>query len=492
MAHLAVDLGASGGKLYVGAVADGSFTVDRVARFDNRPIEQAGRYVWDLDTIHREVTAGIRTAVADHDIETVAVDTWGVDFGLLADGDPVEAPYAYRDPNLASTVETITDTVGRYELFERTGINHWNIPNTLWQYHYLASERPGVLSRANRLVMMPQLVATLLGAELCGEPTIASTSQMLDPRTREWDRGLLERLDLPTELLPTLADPGTTIGSLAGEDVDIVLPASHDTAGAVAALPLSGDASAFLSTGTWFIVGLELDDPLLSREAFDLGASNELGAGDTVRLVSNVNGFFLLEEAREAWAGEEEGSRPGYEALLDAARTATADALVNPDDPLFGIEGSMPDRIRRYCRSTGQPVPDSRGAVVRVIIESLAVKVAVTLTDLLSAAGESADRLHVGGGGVRNDLFCRRLAAAVDRPVRAGPTDATAVGNVLVQAVATGALDDLAAGRRMVGETMPPTRYEPRAGADAGLPGRGSRERMRQLCAETVGDRSTG
>jgi rhamnulokinase len=497
MAHLAVDLGASGGKLYVGAVADGSFTVEQVARFDNRPVERAGRYVWDLEAIHEAVRAGVRTAITRYDIETVAVDTWGVDFGLLADGEPVEAPYAYRDPSLESTVDAITETVGRYELFERTGINHWNIPNTLWQYHYLASERPDVLSRADRLVMMPQLVATLLGADPCGEPTIASTSQMLDPRTREWDRGLLERLGLPTDLLPTLADPGTTVGSLAGhrQDVDIVLPASHDTAGAVAALPLSDGASAFLSTGTWFIVGLELEEPLLTREAFELGASNELGAGGTVRLVSNVNGFFLLEEAREAWASE--GGRPDYGALVDAARSASTDALVNPDDPLFGIEGSMPDRIRTYCRSTGQPVPDTRGEVVRVIVESLAAKVAVTLADLLRAAGESVDRLHVGGGGVRNELFCRRLASAVDRPVRAGPADATAVGNVLVQAIAAGGLEDLAAGRGLVAEAMSLSTYEPGAngpgaGVEGGPASDRARERMRQLCAETVGDRETG
>jgi rhamnulokinase len=482
MSHLAVDLGASGGKVYLGTVDGGTIDIEAIGRFDNRPVERNGRYVWDLPKLLGSLKREVDAAVERRDVETIAVDTWGVDFGLLADGEPVSEPYSYRDPDLESTIDAITQQVSRFELFRRTGINHWNLPNTLWQYHFLATERPDLLSQADQLVMMPQLVASRLGARPTCEPTIASTTQMLDPTTGAWDRALLERLELPTEPLPELERPGTTVGTLTGTDVDIVLPASHDTASAVAGLPLDSGTSAFLSTGTWFIVGLELDTPVLTRDAFDLGASNELGADDTVRFLSNINGFFLLEECRESWA--DGGGRPAYAGLLSAAADADVDALVNPDDPLFGIEGAMPDRIRKYCRATGQAVPETRGAIVWVIVRSLATKAAIRLEDLCTAAGESIDRLYLGGGGVRNELFCQQLATAVELPVYAGAADATAVGNILLQATAAGTLPDLAAGRRLVAEATPPTEYRPTTATSSGP----ARDRMRDLCDRTVGD----
>ncbi|GGJ01640.1 rhamnulokinase [Halobellus salinus] len=467
--------------MYIGTVNDGGITIDPVGRFENRPVERGGRYVWDLDRLLENLRQEIDTVLDSRDVDTIAVDTWGVDFGLLADGEPLADPYSYRDPKLDATIGEITEAVSRFELFRRTGINHWNLPNTLWQYHHLATEQPDLLAQADRLVMMPQLIATQLGARLTGEPTIASTTQMLDPQTREWDRQLLDRLGLPTEPLPDLKPAGTTIGTLATADVDIVLPASHDTASAVAGLPLD-DGSAFLSTGTWFIVGLELDSPVLTREAFEIGASNELGANDTVRFLSNINGFFLLEECREHWAAD--GDRPDYDTLLAAAAEATTDAVVNPDDPLFGIEGAMPDRIRRYCRQTDQPAPETRGAVVRVIVRSLATKAALQLADLTTAAGTSIDRLYLGGGGVRNDLFCHHLAAAVDLPVYAGAADATAVGNILLQAVAAGTVSNLTAGRRLVAEGLPLREYKPPTDVSA----EAARDRMRGLCDRTIGD----
>jgi rhamnulokinase len=491
MAHLAADLGANGGTVYLGEFGDGSVEVREVHRFDNRPVERDGRYVWDVEALVDGVVEGIVRGDEVATLDSVAVDTWGLDFGLVADGDLLRTPYSYRDPALSSTVDDLLATVSRREVFEATGINHWNTPNTLWQYHYLATEEPELLSRADHLLLTPQLLSQRLGGRPAAEATIASTTQMLDPGRREWATDLVERLDLPTGPLPPVEDPGGSLGRLdddvAGRldsDPDLRLTASHDTASAVAALPLDDDR-AFVSTGTWFIVGVERDEPDRSRAAFEAGASNELGVGGTVRFLKNVNGFFLLEECREAWAGSD--GPTDYDDLIAAARAADPfGPLVNPDDPLFGIEGEMPERIRRYCRETGQTPPTTRGETTRCIVESLAAATAVTVDGLLDVAGADADRLALGGGGVRNPLFCDLLASAADRRVVAGPAEATAVGNLLTQAVAAGTVADVDAGRRLVERTVDLDTYHPDPETSAEW--ERARRRLRDLRERTVGD----
>lgn len=465
MAHLAVDLGANGGKVYLGGFDDG-FTIREVHRFANRPVARDGRYYWELDRLRDDVIDGIELADELGDLETVGIDTWGLDFGLLADGELLQQPYSYRDPALTSTRDATLQEVSKRELFEATGINHWNTPNTLWQYQYLATEEPGLLERADRLLFTPQLLAQQLGGRPAGERTIASTSQMLDPRTADWAEELLARLDLPVEPLPPVESPGSSLGGLAADIDDrlesspeLLLPASHDTASAVAGLPMT-DADAFISTGTWFIPGVELDAPRIDDAAFAIEASNELGVDGTVRFLRNLTGFFLLEECREAWRAA--GRPVAFDDLIAAAREAEPfGPLVDPDSDRFGIQGNMQPLIREFCVRTGQAVPAGEGEMTRCILESLAAKTALVVEELLDVADAGSGPLHLGGGGVRNELFCELLASALGRRVVAGPADATAVGNLLTQAVEAGRLDGIEEGRRLVSEAFEPTEYEP-------------------------------
>lgn len=467
MHHVAIDVGASGGTVYLGRVTDSVFAVEEVHRFDNYPVERDGRYVWDLDALRAAIADGLRAADDKAGgFDTVGVDTWGLDFGLLRDGEVLRNPVSYRDQNATATRDELFEAIGKRRLFETTGVTNWNTPNTLWQLHTLAHEEPDLLDRADRLLMMPQLLSRLLGGRPAGEVTIASTTQMVDPERRDWVTDLLEALSLPTDVLPSLAEPGERLGSVAADIAadlsttpELVTTASHDTASAVAGLPLSDDA-AFLNTGSWFILGVERDEPLRTDAAYEMALSNELGVDGTVRLLKNVNGFFILEECRNAW--REAGKPVEYDYLLDSARDAPSRvALVDPDDETFGIEGSMPDRLRSYCRDTDQPVPDGQGESVRCLIESLVTKTALVLDDLAAVTGSEPSSVALGGGGVRNGLFCQLLADATGRPVRAGPVEATAMGNVLTQAVTFGTLPDVETGRRLVADEFSPRTYEP-------------------------------
>lgn len=467
--YLSVDIGANGGKMYTGRVGDDQVELTEVHRFDNRPVERDGRYVWDVPHLTAEVVAGIERAdSAAEDLSSVAIDTWGVDMGLFDGDELVQPPYAYRDTRTSSTKDELLAAASKREIFDATGLNHWNAECTLWQYHYLSREEPAALDAADRVAMMPQTIAAHLGGRPTSEATIASTTQMLDPRTRDWARAFLRRLDLPVDPLPEVEPIGTSLGSLSPEvrrridaDPELLLPASHDTAAAVAAMPLDEDNRAFLSTGTVFIAGVELDAPNLSTAAFEVGASNELGPEGTVRFLRNMNnGFFLLEECREVW--KRRGKTYSYGELLEGARKAAPfRSLLDPDDRVFSTVGDMPAKIARYCEETGQPVPGNEGEMTRCILETLAANTGLLLEDLLSVAGDS-DRVHVGGGGVRNELFCQMVADATERPVVAGPVEAAAVGNLFTQARADGLVDDLADWRGLVERSIEFRRYEPR------------------------------
>ncbi|MDG5761953.1 rhamnulokinase [Natronococcus sp. A-GB1] len=482
---VAIDIGASGGTVYLGRLSSSTFKLEEVDRFENAPVEADGRYVWDLQALQEQMIEGIQAADQRADgIDAIGIDTWGLDFGLTRNGTVLRDPTSYRDPEATAAKNELFETVGKRRLFEATGITNWNTPNTLWQLYTLAREDPSLLERADELLMMPQLLSTLLGGRAAGEVTIASTTQMVDPDRQEWACDLLAELSLPTELLPDLESPGARLGPVNTEVAaslsttpELVMPASHDTASAVAGLPLTDDA-AFLSTGSWFLFGVERSDPLVTDAAFELSLSNELGADGTVRLLKNITGFFLLEECRNAW--HDAGEPTAYGHLLRAAQSAEPmRSLVDPDAEEFGIEGSMPAKIRSYCRRTGQPVPAGQGEVVRCLLESLAAKTALVFDELGDVVEAPPKRIVLGGGGVRNELFCQLLADATGRSVQAGPVEATAIGNVLTQAIALDVVPDLETGRELVAEQFEPRTYEP-AGTDKWGP---AKERMGDLVA---------
>lgn len=482
---VAIDIGASGGTVYLGRLTASTFELEEVERFENAPVEADGRYVWDLEALRERMVAGLRAADQRADgIDAVGIDTWGLDFGLVRDGTVLRDPTSYRDPEATAAKDELIETVGKRRLFEATGITNWNTPNTLWQLYTLAREEPSLLKQADELLMMPQLLSTLLGGRAAGEVTIASTTQMVDPNCQEWARDLLAELSLPTGLLPDLEPPGARLGPVDPEIAaslsrtpELVTTASHDTASAVAGLPLTDDA-AFLSTGSWFLFGVERREPLVTDAAFELSLSNELGADGTVRLLKNVTGFFLLEECRNAW--RDAGKTVEYEHLLQAARSAAPTrSLVDPDAEEFGIEGSMPSKIRSYCRRTEQPIPSEKGEVVRCLLESLAAKTALVFDELGTVMATPPKRIVLGGGGVRNELFCQLLADATGRPVQAGPIEATAIGNVLTQAIALEVVPDLETGRKLIAKQFEPRTYEP-ASTDEWGP---AKERMADLVA---------
>ncbi|MFU1783599.1 rhamnulokinase [Haloarcula japonica] len=472
MNHVAIDIGASGGTVFLGEVTQSSFDVREVHRFDNRPVERDGRYVWNVEALVDHIGDGIRAADDPADgLDTVGIDTWGLDFGLLADGELLRDPVSYRDPESTATREQVFEAVGKRRLFDATGITNWNTPNTLWQLHTLAEREPELLEQSDGLLMMPQLLSAELGGRPAGEVTIASTTQMVDPERRAWATDLLDELSVPSDILPTLSEAGQRLGTVDDDVVsdlastpEIVTPASHDTAAAVAGLPLVEDA-AFLNTGSWFVLGVERDEPVRTEAAFEQAVSNELGVDGSVRLLKNINGFFLLEECREAW--RDAGQPVDYETLLSAAEKAQPrTALVDTDADSFGIDEPMPDQIRAYCRRTDQPLPTGQGGIVRCLLDSLAAKTALELDALAAVVEDSPSRIVLGGGGVRNELFCQLLADATDRPVSTGPVEATAVGNVLTQAVATGTVPDIETGRQLVESAFETTTYEPQAGGE--------------------------
>lgn len=462
-----MDLGASGGKVYLGEIADG-LEIREIHRFDNWSVKVENRYVWNIERLVEEIIHGIRKAEkAEGPIDSIAVDTWGVDFGLLKNGELLCRPYSYRDPRLSSTFPTILEKVTKKEIYESTGITHWKLPNSLLQYHYLSRREPKLLQSADKIIMIPQLISSELGGEVCGEETVASTTQMLNLKTRTWARKLLEKLDLPIEKLPEIKEPGTKIGKVKSENIqridtrpEILLPASHDTASAVAGMPLTDGNKAFLSTGSWFIVGLELKNPILTEKAFKAGASNEVGIEETSRFLKNITGFYLLEECRREW--KREGENPQYDKLLKKASNAKRfSALIDPDNEILTTKGEMTKKLASYCEKTGQGPPKEKGEIVRCLLESLSLKTAITLEDLMEVAGVSSSCLHLGGGGVRNEIFCQMLSSATQMPVYAGPIEAAAVGNILIQSKAYGEIKNVEKGRKLVQNNLRIQKYEP-------------------------------
>jgi len=452
--YAAVDLGATSGRVVRGSLDGGRVELEEVHRFDNRPVRLPDGLRWNLLHLFTETLAGLRRA---GELAGVGVDTWGVDYALLDGEDRVLGlPFHYRDDRTDGMVERAFERVPAERLYAATGIQTMPI-NTVFQL--LADESSAALQAAQRIALVPDLLALWLCGELANERTNASTTGLLDARRGEWASELIGALGLPERLFGPLAEPGTELGPLlAHHDLGatpVYAVASHDTASAFAAVPVDEHA-AVLSSGTWSLLGLELPEPVLSDAARDATLTNERGIDGTTRLLKNVMGLWLLEESRHAW------DDASYEELHRLAAEAEPDVpLFDPDDDAFLRPGDMPARIAAACERTGQPAPDGVGATVRSILVSLACKYRWTLERLEAVSGREVRRIHVIGGGARNGLLCRLTADLCGREVLAGPVEATALGNVLVQARGAGELASLAELRGAAAASAEPKLHEP-------------------------------
>ena len=465
--HLAIDLGAESGRALLGRFDGGRLSFTEVRRFPNTPIADASTLRWDVQALRGE----IHQAVADTRdvISSIGVDAWGCDYALLDHrGDLVERPYHYRDHRTDQAMASAFARVPREEIYGTTGIQFLPF-NTLFQLHVARTREPEVLERAAALVTIPDLMHYWLTGRIACEYTNATTTQCVDAGTRKWATALLQRMDLPARLFGPMVEAGTPLGPLRLPGgiacaVDVVAPASHDTGSAVAAVRASGE-TAFLSSGTWSLLGIELPGPVISNRARDLNFTNEGGVLGTTRLLKNIAGLWLLQACRRDWAARD-GALSYDEIVARAAQAAPIQravpgAMIDPDDPAFLNPANMTEAIADSCRRTGQPVPADAGTFARTIFESLALKYRVVLESLEELIGRPITTIRVIGGGARNRLLNRLVADATGRIVIAGPVEATALGNLAMQLLATGQVATLDEVRDVIECSFPTERFEP-------------------------------
>jgi rhamnulokinase len=466
---LAFDLGAESGRGVLGMFDGQGLGLQVVHRFPNGPVRVLEAMHWDVLGLYGEMLATLRRAAAEYGgVDSLGVDTWGVDFALLGRGGTMLGnPRHYRDPHTEGVMEAAFARVPRAEIFRQTGLQLMRF-NTLFQLLALQRDRSPLLDVAERLLLMPDLFHFFFTGIPVNEFTDASTTQMLDPATRTWAHGLVHGFGLPLHLLGTIVAPGTVLGPLRSavasdtglRPVPVIAPASHDTGAAVAAVPAGAGTWAYISSGTWSLMGVELDRPLIDDRSLAANFTNEGGTGGTIRFLKNVMGLWLVQECRRTW--ERQGQAYGYDELTRLAQAAPPFvSLVDPDDASFLLPPSMPTALADYCRRTGQPAPREPGAVVRCALESLALRYHWVLGRLEELVGHRLETIHVVGGGSQNTLLCQLTADACARPVLAGPVEATAIGNVLVQAIGLGLLGSVSEAREVVRRSFELSPYAP-------------------------------
>jgi rhamnulokinase len=470
---LAVDLGAESGRVLLGNFDGARASLIEVHRFPNEPVRLIDGLHWDVLYIVSEIKKGLAKAVREAEqIESIGVDSWGVDFALRdRDGALVSNPYNYRDPRTEGMMEKAFERVPREVIYRATGIQFIRI-NTLYQL--LAMEGSPLLEAADSLLLIPDLMNYWLTGERSCEFTNATTTQLYDRETGEWAWDLIERMGLPARLFPEVVPPATKLGSLLPEvakeagtraELPVTAVASHDTASAVVAVPAEGENFAYISSGTWSLVGVETPQPVLTQEAMEANFTNEGGFGGKTRFLKNVMGLWLLQECQRTWA--QEGREYSYEELGRLADSAPAfGPLVDPDHPSFLEPGDIPDRIRRYCEATGQRPPEEPGAFARCVFESLALKYRGVVEQAREITGRPLEVIHLVGGGSQNSLLCQLTADATRLPVLAGPVEATALGNTMVQAFAQGHVGSLQEIRHVVRNSTELRTYDPEDNTD--------------------------
>ncbi|MBN2685641.1 MAG: rhamnulokinase [Pontiellaceae bacterium] len=448
--YLAVDLGASSGRTIVGTLQDGTLTLNEINRFWNGPTEIGGTLYWDFVHLFRKIQEGIALAKKEYGeaLVSMGIDTWGVDFGLIdQDGKLLGNPVHYRDQRTAGQFEKVFEQVPKVAVFAQTGIQFMEL-NSLYQLSALAEEDAFQYRAAAKMLFSPDLLSYWLTGNAVAERSIASTSQFYNPVTRTWAFDLLERLGLRSDLFAELVDPGTVIGEADG--LPVVAVGSHDTASAFAAVPVEeGEHCAFLSSGTWSLLGTELAAPVINEAALAANFTNEVGVCGTIRFLKNLSGLWIIQELCRTW--NEQGCDYSWAAMEQMALEADPfNYFIDPSDASFVAPGDMPARIQAYCERTGQAVPSTHAQILRAAYEGLALLYAHTYESLEKLSGRALDTLRIVGGGCKDALLNQLAANATDRKVIAGPAEATATGNLIMQMLAMGDIDSLAEGREIV------------------------------------------
>lgn len=469
---LAFDLGASSGRGIIASLDGGKITLNEIHRFANNGVNVRGTFYWDILYLFDQIKQGIVKAKLAGGFDSIGIDTWGVDFGLLDEnGDLIGNPVHYRDARTDNIPDELFCVVNRESVYKKTGIQIMNF-NTLYQLYYLAKHRPDILKRADKMLFIPDLLNYFLTGEKRSEYTIASTSQMLDPYARDWNRELLGAVEIPQNILCDIIPAGTVVGEVSEDictelgtaPVPVIAVGSHDTASAVVSVPTDKKDFVYISCGTWSLFGTELDAPNISEEGCKSSYTNEGGYGGSIRFLTNIMGLWLIQESRRTWI--KQGNELSFGDLEQAAlKCEPFKCFIDPDSPEFGKPGDIPERVRRFCERTGQYVPQTTGEVMRCIYESLALKYKHAFLNLKKLTGKDFEGIHIVGGGTKDPLLCRMTAAACNIEVMAGPIEATALGNIAVQMMTLGEISDISEARAVIKNSFDIKSYTP-DGAD--------------------------
>jgi len=457
--RIAIDLGASSGRLIASQNISGKIELEEIHRFDNPAIELPTGLHWNIFGLYHEIISGLKKAIDlyGEKIASIAIDTWGCDFGLFdQSGELIGSPHQYRDPRIDGMAEKMHELMPEEEIFSHTGIKT-NFYNSALHLLSLSQRNSVSLNQATNLLLIPDILAYWLTGIMRVEKTNASTSQLLDAETGDWSDEVIKALGLPRDIFGEIVEPGSILGELRPElkasigrsDIPFVVAPCHDTASAVAGIPLSAEEPLWLSSGTWSIMGVERNSPIRSKEALQYGFCNELGIDNSVRFLKNIGGLWIIQECKRHW--DIKGKTHSFAELAKLSEQAEPFfAFIDPDDASFSSPGDMPGRIQEYCRKSGQKIPDSIGQILRVATDSLALKYRVVYERIVKLTGRPYSRLNAGGGGIQNEALCQATANALGIEVQAGPIEATSCGNLITQMLATGEITSFAQGRQLI------------------------------------------
>ncbi len=470
--YLSVDLGAGSGRVIAARYDGATISMETVNRFDNTPVEFNGHLFWNIPSLISNIRSGLAAAQQKYgQIESVGVDTWGVDYVLLdRSGRMLSLPYAYRDVrNSPANTQQVFDAVGRKELYRQTGIQFMDF-NTIFQLNAERNEMDSLLAMADRLLFIPDFINFALCGVMANEATIASTSQIIDIQTRDWSRALLSTVGIPAKLLSTPVQPGTVLGKIRGiagmENVPLVTVGAHDTASAVASVPADPATSwGYLATGTWALLGIETDEPVLSELSYELCYTHEGAVNGKFRYLKNCMGMWMIQELRRAWS--EHGNAPDFEVLMNEAVAAEPfRSLIDPDYPEFQFPGRMPEKMAEFCRKTNQPIPETKGQFYRAALEAIVMRYREVWAELEQLTGIKREILHMIGGATKDAMHCQMTADALNVKIACGPAEGASMGNAIAQMVGTRDLASFDEGRRLVRDSIQLDYWEPQRPSD--------------------------